>query len=111
MPPPRFEVRLTPGAEADLESLHNYLSMHRSPDEADALLASLLAKADTLVRFPERGAVPKELERLGMRTFRQLVLPPYRIISRVIGKRVFVLVIADGRRDMQALLERRLLER
>jgi len=28
----------------------------------------------------------------------------------VIGKTVFVMVIADGRRDMQRVLERRLLE-
>ena len=34
---------------------------------------------------------------------------PYRIIYRVMGDGVYVLVIADGRRDMRALLQRRLL--
>jgi len=34
---------------------------------------------------------------------------PYRIIYRVMAENVYVLVIADGRRDMQALLQRRLL--
>ena len=48
---------------------------------------------------------------LGIRTFRQLVHSPYRIICRVIGQEAFVPVVADGRRDMQALLERRLLGR
>jgi hypothetical protein len=33
-----------------------------------------------------------------------------RIICRVMEKNVYVLLIADGRRDMQALLERRLLK-
>jgi len=108
---PRFEVRLTQGAEDDLESLYLYLAGHRGPDEAQALLDSLPAQAETLERFPERGGVPRELERLGIRTFRQLVHPPYRIVYRVIGQEVFVLLIADGRRDMQALLERRLLGR
>ena len=34
---------------------------------------------------------------------------PYRIIYRESEDDVYVLVIADGRRDMRALLERRLL--
>ncbi len=35
---------------------------------------------------------------------------PYRIIYRVTEDDVYVLVIADGRRNMRALLERRLLQ-
>lgn len=31
------------------------------------------------------------------------------MIYRVIGRQVFIYLIADGRRDMQALLQRRLL--
>lgn len=77
---------------------------------ADALLDDLLASIATLERFPERGAIPDELAKLGMREFRQLVFQAYRLIYRVIGDEVYVLLIADGRRDMQALLERRLLQ-
>lgn len=34
---------------------------------------------------------------------------PYRLVYRVAGERVYVYLIADGRRDMQSLLARRLL--
>lgn len=111
MASPLFEVNLTRGAEGDLEKLYDYLAEQGSPEIADALLDSILEKIDALERFPHRGSVPKELAGLGIRNFRQLVLSPYRIIYRVIGQKVFVLLIADGRREMQALLERRLLER
>ena len=111
MAAPPFEVRLTRGAEGDLEGLYGYVAEYGSPEQAEALLDALLAKIEALERFPHRSGVPKELGGLGIRTFRQLVVPPYRIIYRVIGQDVFVLVIADGRRDMQALLERRLLGR
>ena len=104
-----FEVALTQGAEDDLEGIHAYLSAHRSMEAAEALLDAFLEKIETLERYPERGIVPKELEAIGIREFRQLLLDPYRLIYRVIVSRVFILVIADGRRDMQALLERRLL--
>ena len=111
MAKPQFEVTLTRGAEGDLERLYEYLAEQRSPATADALLDGILEKVEALERFPHRGSVPKELGGLGIHSFRQLVLSPYRIIYRVVGQEVFVLLIADGRRDMQTLLERRLLER
>lgn len=107
----RFDVELTAGAEADLEAIYDYLAEQRSTDDAEALLEAFLERIETLERFPLRGAVPKELDALGIHEFRQILLSPYRLIYRVLGTKVFVLVIADGRRDMQALLERRLLGR
>jgi len=104
-----YEVRLTRGAEEDLEAIYDYLAEHRSPDDAEALLDRLPGKIGTLERFPLRGSVPKELAPLGIREFRQLLLPPYRLIHRVAGQAVFVTLVVDGRRDMQALLARRLL--
>jgi len=107
----RFEVELTEGAEGDLKAIHAWLAEHRSAEDADTLLESFLDKVGTLERFPLRGSVPKELDALGIREFRQILMPPYRLIYRVVGTTVFILVIADGRRDMQALLEHRLLNR
>jgi len=104
-----FTVELTYGAEKDLEQIHAYLAEHRSIDAANALLDDLIDVIESLERFPLRGAVPKELDALGIREFRQLLLRQYRVIYRVAGSKVFVVIIADGRRDMQALLERRLL--
>ena len=47
---------------------------------------------------------------MGIREFRELFFKPYRIIYRIVGRNVYVLLIADGRRDFQTLLQRRLLE-
>jgi toxin ParE1/3/4 len=44
-----------------------------------------------------------------MRDYRQTFFKPYRVIYRVEGQRVYAYLIADGRRDMQSLLARRLL--
>lgn len=104
-----FDVRLTEGAERDLATIHRWITNNRSPEQADALLDALLDRAETLAKFPHRGAVPPELEALGITEFRQLPLLPYRIIYRIIGEQVFIMIIADGRRDMQALLEQRLI--
>ncbi|HKP35156.1 MAG TPA: type II toxin-antitoxin system RelE/ParE family toxin [Sphingomicrobium sp.] len=107
----RFDVELTDGAEQDLEGIFDYVAENRSAEQANELLDAFLAKVQTLERFPFRGGVPKELEALGIREFRQIVMKPYRLIYRITGKKVFVLLVADGRREMHALLERRLLGR
>jgi len=41
--------------------------------------------------------------------YREIFFKPYRIIYRVVDKNLYVMLIADGRRDMQTLLQRRLL--
>lgn len=106
-----FEVRITKGAESDLEALYNYVALNRSRDEAAVLLDGILDKIITLETFPLRGPVCPELDRLGIQEFRQIYHEPYRLIYRVIDKIVYVMIIADSRRDMKALLERRLLGR
>ena len=52
---------------------------------------------------------PKELMVLGIREYRQICFQPYRMIYRIVGKQVVIYLIANGRRDMQSLLTRRLL--
>ncbi|MDE0103485.1 MAG: type II toxin-antitoxin system RelE/ParE family toxin [Bryobacterales bacterium] len=47
---------------------------------------------------------------IGIREYREVFVKPYRIIYRVTAETVYVLLIADGRRDMQSLLLRRLLQ-
>ncbi|HEY9549871.1 MAG TPA: type II toxin-antitoxin system RelE/ParE family toxin, partial [Kiloniellaceae bacterium] len=59
--------------------------------------------------FPERGRHPRELANLGITGFREIFFKPYRLIYRVEKRRVIVQLVADGRRDMQGLLSRRLL--
>lgn len=104
-----YEVLLTAGAEQDLEDIYDYIAESDSPAKADYVLPRLLEAADRLAAFPDRGAHPRELQALGIREYRQTFFKPYRLIYRVIGRQVFVYVIADGRRDMQSLLQRRLL--
>ncbi|WP_206019839.1 type II toxin-antitoxin system RelE/ParE family toxin [Pseudomaricurvus alkylphenolicus] len=64
----------------------------------------------SLSENPDRGAFPEELLAVGLREYREMYFKPYRIIYRVITDNVYVMVVADGRHDMQTLLERRLLK-
>jgi toxin ParE1/3/4 len=105
----RYTVLLTEGAEQDLESIYDYIAEFDSPANVDYVLDRLLKAAKGLETFPERGSYPKELLALGIKDYRQTFFKPWRMIYRVADQRVYIHVIADGRRDMQSLLARRLL--
>lgn len=105
----RFEVSLTEDAARDLEEIVEYIAEHDDPSRASHVLDRIEAVMETLATFPDRGSHPKELLTLGIREYRQAFFKPYRLIYRVIEQRVYVYLIADGRRDMQTLLARRLL--
>jgi toxin ParE1/3/4 len=103
-----FAVLLTNDAARDLEELYDYIALNDAPQKADYVLGQFEKAFSTLSEFPERGAHPKELASLGIREYREIFFKPYRIIYRVIDKNIYVLLIVDGRRDMQTLLQRRL---
>lgn len=104
----RFEVLLTAGAVRDLEELDDWIARHDSPAKAAYVVDRIESAISALSRFPERGARPRELLALGISDYRETLFKPYRILYYVAGKRVYVTLIADGRRDLQALLGRRL---
>jgi toxin ParE1/3/4 len=104
-----FAVLLTNDAARDLEDLYDYIAVHDAPRKADDVLEQIEKAFSKLSEFPERGTYPKELLALGIREYREIFFKPYRIIYRVMDKNVYVLLIVDGRRDKQSLLQRRLL--
>lgn len=107
--PVNFEVLLTEGAEQDLEALHDYLCEFDCVANANSVLDELMNVVESLSRFPERGSYPQELVGLGIKEYRQTFFKPYRLIYRITGRKVIIYLIADGRRDMQSVLARRLL--
>ncbi len=104
-----FEVMLTRDAARDLKELYHYIAAHDSPGKADHVLTRIEQAFNSLSEFPERGAFPEELLETGIREYREVFFKPYRIIYRIIETKVYVMLIVDGRRDMQSVLQRRLL--
>lgn len=102
-------VLLTEDAAADLQELYTYIARHDSLGKADYVLEQIEKKFVSLSELPEHGVCPKELQSLGIRDYREIFFKPYRIIYRVYAKNIYVYLIVDGRRDMQTLLQRRLL--
>ncbi len=105
-----FSVFLTDHASKDLQKLNAYIKSRDGIERANRVLDQIEKKLSYLSTSPARGTYPKELLVLGIQDFREIFFKSYRIIYRVIGKKVFVFLIVDGRRDLQTLLQQRLLE-
>jgi len=104
-----FRVRLTDDATRDLDDLVDYVRRRDAPGKARDLLMRIRQSLRSLAEQPNRGSFPDELLALGIKKYRQVRFKPYRIIYRVDDDTVEVMLIADGRRDMRTLLQRRLL--
>jgi toxin ParE1/3/4 len=105
----RYAVILTQDAAEDLDDISEYIAVHDSSAKADHVVDSIAQVIDSLGTLPERGPYTKELLSLGVREFRETYFKPYRVIYGVKQRQVTIYVIADGRRDMQTLLQKRLL--
>jgi len=104
-----FGILLSEEAERDIEDIYRYIAGNDGVARADKVLANLEDACLRLAAFPERGNIPKEVQPLGIEDYREVHYKPYRIIYRVFGRKVIVYCVLDGRRDMQTLLQRRLL--
>jgi len=105
----RYRVRIIEDAEQDLIEIYTYVATNDSVEKADYLLDRLETLCLSLDEPAARGHVPPELDRIGTSAYREVHFKPYRVIYQIIGRNVYIHCVLDGRRDMQALLERRLL--
>lgn len=104
----RFRVEWTKSAGADLEQIISFIARD-SPLNALKVYQRIRKQAKTLQRFPSRGRVVPELAELEVMIYRELSVPPYRILYRIEKAKVFVQAVLDGRRDLRQLLSERLL--
>ena len=72
-----YKVVMTKDAETDLENINNYIADHDSIDNVDYVLDELL-KVTSIhwLTFPMKGSIPKELQSLGIREYRQIFFKP-----------------------------------
>lgn len=105
----KYRVILTLAAKSDLRELFRYVEQHDSAEHADALVSGIEQAITALKTLPERGHCPPELQRLGNRDYHEIHFKPYRIIYAIRTGEVIVNGVLDGRRDIQTLLQQRLL--
>lgn len=104
-----FQVYIIKDAEQDIVEIYDYIALSDSIEKAEYVFKNIEEKCSSLCEFPDRGHFPPELERIGIFEYREIHFKPYRIIYKIADSKVYVYCVLDGRREMQKLLENRLL--
>jgi len=105
----KYKVSFVSDAENDLFEIYKWVYINDSENNAEKLYDKLFQKCSDLQTHPSRGHVPPEMNLLDVDDFLEIHYKPYRIIYRIIENEVFILCILDGRRDIQKLLQERLI--
>ena len=105
----KYSVLTTDAADSDLLEIHLYVELNDSPKRADELLDRIEERIKNLTNMPEKGHHPPELSNIGVLDYREIHFKPYRFIYSFEGRKVIVHCVLDGRRDMQTLLQQRLI--
>ncbi|MFY9983120.1 MAG: type II toxin-antitoxin system RelE/ParE family toxin [Chthoniobacterales bacterium] len=92
------KVVWTEPALSDLDAIADYIAFD-NPAAASQLVQRIFEHVDQLERYPESGSVPSELR--GSR-YRQIVEAPCRVFYRYDGKRVLILHVMRGERQLRA---------
>ena len=88
-----FKIVWTPEAADNLDAIVAYIELFHPP-AAERMAARLIALADSLADFPERGRDAGEGRR------EMTIVPPYILRYRVEAERVIILRIRHGAREV-----------
>ncbi len=85
----------TEPARAGLEAVLAFIAMD-NPDAAEALLARVIAGVERLAEHPASG---RRLPERPKEPYRELVLPPCRIIYKRVGPQIVLLTVVRSERN------------
>ncbi len=102
-----YKINWANVAENDLIEIIEYISIDH-PADALKILQKSKKMASSLHSLPERGRVVPELQDQGIPIYREIVIPPWRIIYRISDNEMYVLTVLDARRNVEDILLKRL---
>jgi plasmid stabilization system protein ParE len=94
-------------AESMLDEIVTFVA-EDSPKNALAVLNRIRTRVDGLSQSPQGGRYVPELLEFGIRTYREVIVKPWRVICRASEKAIHILIVIDGRRNVSDYLLREL---
>ena len=104
----KYDIIWAGVAENDLKEIIEYIATD-NPTNALITLKKIKQKASSLYTLPERGRIVPELKDQGILLYRELIVPPWRIIYRISEMKVYVLSVLDARQNVEDILLERLI--
>lgn len=104
----KYDIIWAAVAENDLKEIIEYIAIDNRGN-ALKTLKKIKQKASSLYTLPERGRIIPELQDQGILLYRELIVPPWRIMYRISEMKVYVLSVLDARQNVEDILLKRLI--
>ena len=105
----KYKVIWADTAEKDLIEIIEYIAIN-NPENALKILTKIKKKASSLYSIPERCRIVHELKAQSITQYKELIEAPWRIIFRIVEKKVYVVSVLDSRRNIEDILLKRLVD-
>lgn len=106
----KYKVLWAGVAEEDLTAIIKYIHSE-NPIAARDNLKKIKSKVSSLNDFPQRGGIVPELKEQGISQYREIIIPPWRVIYRTSDLSVYVLSVIDSRQNVEDILLHRLVRK
>lgn len=104
-----FSIVFLKSAEQDLKELKQYIIRRFGMETWHQTLAKLKDSIRTLQIHPFAGKVPHEICTLNPGQYRQIISGVNRVIYEIRQETIYIHIVSDNRRDLQGLLNRRMM--
>jgi plasmid stabilization system protein ParE len=98
-----YKVLWNISAENDLSDILDYIIENDDINNAHKIYLKIKERAELLSANPQQGRIVPELKSLGDK-YREIIIKPWRIIYSIDNKQINILLVIDGRRDLEEIL-------
>lgn len=105
----KHQVKLTDLAQRDLLLIAEYYVSKAGKEKASQILNRIVDAIKSLEKNPLRGHKPHELIDAVADKYLEIISNPYRIIYRINSSTIFIIAIFDGRQNVKAHLNKRII--
>jgi toxin ParE1/3/4 len=106
----KYKVQIPSSVIYDIQEIVDYIA-DEDATIALKILDRLESKMNSLKEYPERGRVVPELLNQNIMEYHEIIETPWRIIYKIVDLNVFILTVIDGRRNVQDVLLKKLMNK
>ena len=102
----KMEVIWTKTARSDLNEIIEYIAIN-SVDIALKKYYEIRESTKQLYKFPEQGRIIAELKNENILKYREIIVSPWRIMYKIQERKIYIMAVIDGRRNIEDILMKR----
>jgi plasmid stabilization system protein ParE len=106
----KYLIKWTAPAREDINEIIEYISK-TNIHYAVKILDTMEKNVKKLDMFPQRHRIVPELEKYGYLLYREIIVEYWRIIYKIENNLVYIMLVMDGRRNLEDLLLKKMVLR